>query len=223
MPQPVHTHAPRQTDETQVPATVGYWAALTSTVAGVAYALVVGFMIATGTFTFPPAEWVQTFAAIVTIASGPLLVATLAAVHYVTPSGRRLLSLLGVLFATGFMVMVSINRFVQLAVVRLSTIKGNTAGLERFMPYGTQSAMLALEMVGWGFFLGLALLCTAFAFPAKERLLRWTSLTYALLALIGIVAFVVDSPVSMVGFVAWGLILPILTGLLAAWFRRLPR
>ena len=207
--------------DSTIPTTIGYWSALTATAIGVVYGAVVGFLTAVGKLTLPPPEWVQLFAALVTIGEGPLLVAALAAVHYVVPAERRIFSLLGVLFATTFMVMVSINRFVQLAVVRISVSHGDTSGLARFMPYAPQSAMLALEMVGWGFFLGLALLSTAFAMTGTriERAVRWTFLVYAVLGIGSTVAFVADSPLSAIGFVAWGLILPIGTGLLAVWFR----
>lgn len=212
-----------ETTDRPVAIATGYWSALTGTAIGIAYTAVLGVLFATGSFTLPLPEWVQVFAAVVTIVSGPFMVAMLAAVHYVLPAGGRLFSLLGVVFAAVFMVMVSINRFVQLAVVRISTIKGNTAGLERFMPYEPQSAMLALEMIGWGFFLGLALLCTALALSRKgiEGAVRWTFLLYAVLGIGSTVAFVLDSPLSAMGFVAWGLVLQVGSALLAVWFHRL--
>jgi hypothetical protein len=146
----------------------------------------------------------------------------MAALHHTVPAGRRLFSLLGVVFSSAFMVMVSINRFVQLGVVRLSVLHGDTKGLERFLPYGTRSAMLTLEMVGWGFFLGLAFLSAAFALPSKglEAYLRWTFLLYAVLGLISTIAYVADSPLSVVGFIAWGVVLPFAAALLAVWFGR---
>ncbi|HYG60891.1 MAG TPA: hypothetical protein VD902_22665 [Symbiobacteriaceae bacterium] len=216
-----HHHEP----DLVIPAAVGYWSAWLATVAGVAYAVVVGYLVITGKFTLPPPETVQLFAALVTIGSGPLLVAALVSVHYAVPARVKVLSLLGVVFATIFTVMVSINRFVQLAVVRVGASHGNTVGLERFMPYEPGSVMLALEMVGWGFFLGLALLFTGLALSRRglERLVRLTFLVYALLGIGSTVAFVADSPLSSIGFVAWGLVLPVGTGLLTAWFARLRR
>ncbi|MDF2628921.1 MAG: hypothetical protein K0R39_2752 [Symbiobacteriaceae bacterium] len=210
-------------DSTAAAVTLGYWSALLVTIAGFAYLAVISYLMATGSFTLPLPEAVEIFAAAVTIAAGPLLVAALVAVHYLVPAGRRTFSQMGVLFATVFMVMVSINRFVQLTVIRPSLLEGNMTGLERFMPYGPRSAMLSLELVGWGFFLGLGLLSAAFAF-AREGVagkVRCSFLGYAVLALASTMAFVADSPLSAIGFVAWGLILPIGTTFLTTWFARM--
>jgi hypothetical protein len=203
--------------------TVGYWSALLVTIAGFAYFAVMSVLIAIGRFTLPLPDAVELFAAWVTIASGPLIVAALVALHYTVPSDRRPFSHLGVLFSTVFMVMVSINRFVQLTVVRPSVLEGNTSGLERFMPYAPRSAMLSLELVGWGFFLGMGLLCAAFALPrdGSGGKARWSFLGYAVLALASTVAFVADSPLSAIGFVAWGVVLPVGTGFLTVWFHQL--
>jgi hypothetical protein len=203
--------------------TLGYWSALILTIAGAAYLIVISFLMATGRFTLPLPEAVELFAAWDTIAAGPLVVAALVAVHYLVPVDRRPFSQLGVLFATVFMVMVSINRFVQLTVIRPSLLEGNTSGLERFMPYGPRSAMLSLELVGWGFFLGLGLLSAAFAFSREgvAGKVRWSFLCYAVVALASTIAFVADSPLSAIGFVAWGVVLPIGTAFLTAWFHRM--
>lgn len=148
------------------------------------------------------------------------LISTVVGIAYLAPEGRRVLSLLGVIFAAAFMVMVSINRFVQLTVVRPLAAEGSAAGLERWMPYGSRSAMLSLEMVGWGFFLGLALLAAALALPAGGRagVARRSFLVYAALGIASTVAFAADSPLSIVGFVAWGVVLPFGMAFLAAWF-----
>lgn len=203
--------------------TVGYWSALGVTVGGVAYLVVISFLVGTGRFQLPLPESVELFAAWETIASGPLLVAALVAVHRTVPVASRVFSQLGVLFSTVFMVMVSINRFVQLTVIRPSLLEGNTNGLERFMPYGPRSVMLSLELVGWGFFLGLALLSTAFAFSRQgiAGKIRCSLLCYAGLGMASTVAFVADSPLSAIGFVAWGVVLPVGTALLTVWFHRM--
>ncbi|HYF76626.1 MAG TPA: hypothetical protein VD973_05820 [Symbiobacteriaceae bacterium] len=203
--------------------TLGYWSALILTIAGAAYLIVISFLMATGRFTLPLPEAVELFAAWDTIAAGPLVVAALVAVHNLVPADRKPFSQLGVLFATVFMVMVSINRFVQLTVIRPSLLEGNTSGLERFMPYGPRSAMLSLELVGWGFFLGLGLLSAAFAFSREgvAGKVRWSFLCYAVVAWASTIAFVADSPLSAIGFVAWGVVLPIGTAFLTAWFHRM--
>lgn len=217
--------APDLRVDSNAAATIGFWSALGVTVAGAAYFAVVSFLVARGRFYLPLPDSVEVFAAWDTIASAPLLVASLVAVHRSVPHDRRVYSLLGVVFAAVFMVMVSINRFVQLTVVRPSLLEGNAGGLERFMPYGPRSVMLSLELVGWGFFLGLSLLSAAFAFSRKgvAGKVRYAFLCYAVLGIASTLAFLADSPLSAIGFVAWGVILPIGTAFLAAWFYRMRR
>jgi hypothetical protein len=82
--------------------------------------------------------------------------------------------------------------------------------------------MLGLEILGWGWFLGLALLFAAPLFSAGrlQRWLRWMSVIYGLLGLVSAVAYLLASPLSVIGFVAWGLILFIITALLVVFFKR---
>jgi hypothetical protein len=76
--------------------------------------------------------------------------------------------------------------------------------------------------MGWGWFLGLAMIFAApiFSGGRLQRWLRWLSVGYGALGLVSAVAFLLASPLSVIGFVAWGLILFIITVLLAVYFRR---
>jgi hypothetical protein len=82
--------------------------------------------------------------------------------------------------------------------------------------------MLGLEMMGWGWFLGLALLMAAPIF-SKGKLqgwIKWLMLLYGVLGIISAVGYLLASPISAIGFIAWGLILFIITGLLMVYFRQ---
>ena len=90
--------------------------------------------------------------------------------------------------------------------------------LDWFLPYGDHSVMLGLEMMGWGWFLGLAFL---FAVPLfSEPWLRGLSISYAVLGFTSAIAYLLASPLSAIGFIAWGLVLYIITALVAVQFRR---
>ena len=204
-----------------IPARLGFWSSLILTVLGGVYLVVMLLSVLFGQISLPPSESLQLFAAIETIIMAPLIIMLLTSVHYLVPKSKKVLSHCGLMFACVFAAMVSINRFVQLGVVRLSILGGDTEGLKRFLPYEPRSAMFALEQVGWGFFLGLALLFISLALSSKgfQKRVRYTFMLYSVLAIVSVVAYVVNSPIAAIGFVAWGLILYIGTALLTISFK----
>ena len=199
---------------------LGFYSSLILTLVGAVYFIVISILFITGNNTMPPSENIQLFGAIVTIIMAPLLIIMITAIHYVTTQDKKILSHLGIIFCTIFATFVCINRFVQLIVVRLSVKAGDLEGLKRFYPYQPGSAMLALEYTGWGIFLSLALLSIAFVFSSGglQRSIKISFFLYAILGITGSIAFIVNSPVSVISFVAWGFILPISTGLLSVFF-----
>jgi hypothetical protein len=55
--------------------------------------------------------------------------------------------------------------------------------------------------------------------PLFQSWLRRLCLLYAVLAIIAAIGFLLESPLSALGFVAWGLVLFLITGFLAIKFR----
>jgi hypothetical protein len=184
---------------------------------GLLYAAMLGATAALGALTLPPPEPIGTFAALDTIASAILLVILVAGIDTLTPLERRPFSRLSVLFTAMFAIAVTINRFVQLTIVRQSIAADDVADLRRFLPYDPRSAMFALEILGWGLFLGLAALCLVPVLRGPG-LRAWIARLLALYGLLGLVCalgLVLDSPVVAVGFLAWGGVLPLAAGLIA--------
>lgn len=179
------------------------------TLLGAAYFVFMACLAAGGGMTFPPSESVQLFGGITTALAALLMPVLFASLHYLVPQKAKVFSLLGTVFCTLFSAFVGINRFVQLSVVRLSLLEGNTEGLSRFLPYDGRSAMFALEMTGWGVFMSLAVLFLALALGRSglPGAARRTFFAYTLLGMVSAVAFIVNSPLSVVGFVAWGFVL----------------
>jgi hypothetical protein len=200
---------------------LGFWSALLTTLGGIAYFLVIVGALFTGQFTFPPAEALQLFGGISSLLFCPVLVILFACLHTVTPVEKKVFSQISLGFALLFALAVSINRFTQLGVVRQSLGSGTVQGVDWFLPYGDHSVMLGLEMMGWGWFLGLAFLFAAALF--SDPWLRGLSILYAVLGITSSVAYLLASPLSAVGFVAWGLVLFIVTALLAVYFRRIQK
>jgi hypothetical protein len=188
---------------------------VTVTALGIIYFLCIVFAALTGAMTLPPPPWLQLAGGLISLVSCPLLVALLAAVHVATPMEKRAFSLTALSLTIVFAAFVSINRFTQFGATRLAPI--NDPGLAWFLPYGERSVMLGLEIAGWGWFLGLAMLSAA---PLFRGWLRLMCVLYAILGIVAAVGYLLASPLSAVGFVAWGFVLFLITGLLAVHFRR---
>lgn len=196
---------------------LGFFSAAAVTVLGVVYFLCIVYAALTGAMTLPPPLWLQTAGGLISLASCPLLVALMSAVHAAAPPQKHALSLTALGLTVIFAAFVSINRFTQFGAVRLAA--ADAPGLTWFLPYGERSVMLGLEIAGWGWFLGLALLAAATLFDGRLRLL---CVLYAVLGIVAAVAFLIESPLSAVGFLAWGFVLFLITGLLALRFRAAP-
>lgn len=179
----------------------------------------------TGNFRFPPAEGLQLFGGIISLILCPFLVMMMAALDSVSPLDKQLLSRAALGFTLLFTLAVSINRFSQLGVVRLAAASGHVEGISWFQAYGDYSVMLGLEYLGWAWFLGLAMLVAAPLF-SEGKLELWISrlmVLYGLLGLTSAVGFLMGNWLSLLGFAAWGLVLFIITGLLALYFLRVPQ
>ncbi len=201
---------------------IGFWSAVISTAGGLVYFFVILAAILTGNYNLPPSSFMQVFGGIMTLIISLLLVVLMASLHSVTLAGKRVFSLISLGFTLLFAVAVSINRFSQLGVVQQSIDAGSTVGIEWFLPYGEHSILFGLEMLGWDWFLGFAMLFAAPLFTGGrlQIWLRCLMLLYAVLALVGALAFLLASPLSVISFAAWGLVLFIITALLAVYFRQ---
>lgn len=201
---------------------LGFWSTSLTTAGGALYFLVILITILRGAFVFPPGEMIQLFGGVTSLLFCPLLVVVFACLHATTPAARKVLSQISLGFTLLFALAVSINRFSQLGVVRQSLALEPAPGVEWFLAYGDRSIMLGLEIMGWGWFLGLALLFAAPLFKTGRRQLwlRALSILYAVLGITSAVAFLLASPLSVIGFAAWGLLLFLITALLAVDFRQ---
>jgi hypothetical protein len=205
-----------------LPARLGYWSSVVVTVLGVFYLTVLISHFATKGFTNPESLFVQTVGGLVTILSAPALLVIFAVIAHLSPSDKRILGSVGLSFAILFVAMVSINRFVQLTVIRQSSPAEQSSDLARFLPYSTDSVMYALEFLGWGFFLSIACLFVAPIFSGSRlhRLIRWLFTLFGLFSLMGVLGFVTATPISTAAFVAWGPINVALSVSLLILFRK---
>ena len=199
---------------------LGYWSSLIQIVLAAIYLAAVVAIFITG--AIPPAEPYISIVSIVSLASVPIFVFLWAILHRVSSPEKKVFTQTSLALIVIFATLTSINRYVALTVVRQSIAMGITDGLNWFMPYGWPSIMAAIEVLAWGFFLGLAFLFLAPVFRTGklERAIFWTLIFSGIFSLIAVLGQVVNSVVlNILGIIAWGPGLILLFGLLSSWFR----
>ena len=200
---------------------LGFWASVLGAVNGVIYLLALIFSIVTGGFSFHLPPTVQLVSGIGTLLWVPILVILFTAIRYVNEGENKVLGSLGISFIVLFSATVSINRFVQLTVIQQS-MPDVPADLTRFLPYEPGSVMLALEVLGWGFFSSLAAVFVAplFSDSRLNKTIRWLFILYAIFSFISVFSFATNIPIPT-GPIAWGPILLVITILLSIYFRKI--
>ena len=104
----------------------------------------------------------------------PAFVILMAAIYHISPESKKIYSQIGLVFATIYAVLVSLNYFVQLTVVAPRIASGDTSGISvlLFTPYNTFS--YAMDLIGYSY-MSLATFASAFVFSkiGSERFIRW--------------------------------------------------
>jgi len=201
---------------------IGFWSGIVLVILGIAYLGLIAAMMISGS-GFPPIEPFQTMFNILIMITAAWMVFFWSILHQVTPVERKLFSQASLGMIVIFAALTSINRYVGLTVVRQSIASGSTDGLQWFLPYGSPSIMLALEILAWGFFFGLACLSLAPVFMSGklEHTIFWTLIAIGSLSLLAALGQILNSAaLNMLGFVAWRPGLIVLFTLLAFWFKK---
>lgn len=202
----------------------GYWCSLVAVGFSAAYILAMLGVLASGS-GIPPVAPYDTAISLISLLAAPVMVLLWTVVHRALPPERRVLSQASLAFVTVFAALTGINRYVSLTVVPQARRAGMTDGLEWFTPYAWPSVMTAIEMLAWGWWLGLAMLTLAPAFREGrlERALRGALLATGALCLVGVLSQVTGvEAFAAVGVLGWGPGMMAVFVLLALWFRRAP-
>jgi hypothetical protein len=103
-------------------------------------------------------------------------------IHQSTSPYRKIWSQAAVVFATAYMVLISINYYVQLTWVTPRLMAGRTAGMEQFIFVPFDSFLYSVDILGYSF-MSVATLFAAMVFTGKgiERIARWFLLATGLL------------------------------------------
>ena len=200
---------------------LGFWTAILATVVNIFYLVVLIYNFTTFGLTFPPPEPTPTLAAIASILGAQLLIVLMVILRHDVEQPRRIFADLAVVFMVLLSAMTSANRYVYLSIVPVIAEGGDEAALALLHSYSSTSFLWGLENLGWGLFFGLGALFAAFAFSRHERSLQWIFGISGGLSLLHAYGFIVRHPVlTLLGFPAWGLLLPTGTFLLVIRFWR---
>jgi hypothetical protein len=116
----------------------------------------------------------------------------------------------------------TINWFVQLAIVPKLTQLGDPI-VVLIDVHNTSSMMYAFEHLGWGLFYGLATIFLAIVMDGGklEIWIRWLLVAGGVLSILHVAGIVTwNIAISDLGYIAWGVLLPITTILIAIRYRR---
>jgi hypothetical protein len=179
--------------------------------------------------------WASVFATVLVISSGitatiavkipslisglllvPAFVVLMVCIHDYAPAGRKTFSRLGVLFALGYAVLISFNYYMQLTLVAQGLYS------DAFAMDDPHSVMWVIEVLGYGF-MGLSSLAAGWVFTGGilQKAVRWLFVTNGVLGIGGVVGFALrwDMNLLLGGLVAWDVVMPASTILIALVFR----
>jgi hypothetical protein len=111
-------------------------------------------------------------------------------IHHHASEERKIYSHIGFSFALVSAAALSIDYFIQLAVMQPSFLKGETEGLSLFSQYNPHGIFIALEDLGY-LMMSAAFLFAGIIFSGRERLpraIRWVFVAAFIMALLSLVA-----------------------------------
>ena len=191
---------------------LGFWAASTVVVIGLAYiaVLIVGF--ANVGFDKPIQDPILAIMEVLTLFSASAILITIAAVYHHAPPDRKIFGLIALIFTTIFTGITSIVHFLELTASRQLGVA------EIAWPSNNYAA----ELLAWDWFLGLALIFSALVFSSTrtDKIIRHTLLISGILTFIGIVGPITgDMQLQRIGIIGYAIALPIAFFFLARIFR----
>lgn len=198
--------------------------AAAATLLGMLYLLgLAGKLIVDGTLHSTSSQAVQNISAIVAILWNSSLLVLFAALRRQFAGSRAVFAELAFVFMSLVCAISSVNWFVQLLIVSKITRVGESVLLALLDVHNGISLMYAMEHLAWGVFYGFAAILAAMAITGGklETWIRWLFAAGGALSLIHVVGITTgNSALGYLGYVAWGILLPVTTALLAIRFGR---
>jgi hypothetical protein len=200
-----------------------YLMAVLATLFGVIYLLgLAGKLIVDGTVHSASSPSVQMASAVVGILLDLALLIMFVGLRWQVSGASAIFAELAAVFMILVCVTSTTNWFVQLAIVPRLAGSGDASLLALLDVHNETSAMYAVEHLGWGVFYGLATILMGIAIRGGrlENWISWLLLAGGTLSLVHVVGIVIaKQAISDLGFLAWGLLLPATTLLLAVRYK----
>jgi hypothetical protein len=206
---------------------LGFWASLSAAVFSLLFAVLA--------LLFAPSDWggmaayadaysfLQMANMIPVIFLALAMVVVMSSLHHVSPGPKRVWSTVATAFTAAYAVIICVNYYLQLFVVRLNILHGELDGLSLLAMPNLHSAFFALEAIGYA----VLSLATLFVIPliaggTLERWIRGLLLVNSGLGLFAAIAAPFDQPfLIFAGLGLWSVVFPAAMILLAVFFRKL--
>ncbi len=119
-------------------------------------------------------------------------VAYMAIVHHLTSPGKKMISLIGLLFASSGAILLVVNYFMQVSIIQPSLLNGETDGIALLTQFNPHGLFIVLEEAGFSL-LALSFLFTGFSFSSSGKLERAIKAIFIGAFSLGAVSFFVIS------------------------------
>jgi hypothetical protein len=200
---------------------VAYSMAIFSTIFGFLYFLgLAGKWIVDGSLHSISSPSVRYASAVIALLWNICLLVLFAAMRRLFSGRQAVFADLASTFITLTCATSSINWFIQLTVV--PGLPADAAIRALVDIHDPRSISFAAEHLGWGLFYGIGLLLSAGAFNdgSKDASIRWLMISGGALSLLHVLGILSTTHLlSDLGFIAWGVLLPVTSALLAARYK----
>lgn len=188
----------------------GFWSAALGTIASVASALaLLGFF-------FVPGTRLDLVSDVFGFIVAALFLVLVVSIQHASTKEQRMNTHLSLIFAVISLVVVCMNYYLQLTVLRHLPVDGGVVAI-----FG--SIFLAMVTLGYGF-LGVAALLVApvFSKDKLESAIHWLFIVIGVLGVLGIMVypFNLDGTIVFAGLFVWNAVFPLSMLLLAVFFQR---
>jgi hypothetical protein len=116
-------------------------------------------------------------------------------IHDIAKDEQKILTRIAFAFAAIFAALIGLHYFVQISAVRVNVEKSHLDGLEHFLQSKPDSAISAVNMLGWSLFLGLSSIFIAPIFSGNklENALKRLFLLNGIFCLLGGIGYVFEN------------------------------
>ena len=192
---------------------VGMWSAFGMFIVGVLYIITVAIGIYSAGFTKPIVDPILGIMEVLTLATAPLLVILMSAIHLTASQDQKIHSLVALAFAILVAGLTGAVHFVGLTVLRQTHMEG----------IEWPSIIYAVELLAWDIFLGLSLLFSAPVFQGGglRRKIRIGLIIVGSLCLIGVLGPLTGNMrLQFVSVLGYGVLLPVVWFMIAKYFQQ---